>query len=173
MPTIAAIMGCASAINKRPEDDFFETPAWVTEQLCAVERIPRLVWEPCSGGGAIARILQRRGVNVLESDLTPRNGQQKLDFLATREALAPALITNPPYKHATKFIRQAHSLGIRYVALLLKADFLNAQERRQLVDDVGYPTPAAALANRIFRRKSEKVVDRSRCNKRLHDRKTS
>jgi hypothetical protein len=45
--------------------------------------------------------------------------------------LSKAVVTNPPYRIATKFIRHALSLGVEYLALLLKADFLNAQERHE------------------------------------------
>jgi hypothetical protein len=44
------------------------------------------------------------------------------------------VVTNPPYRIATKFIRRALSA---VEALLLKADFLNAQERHELIRGIG------------------------------------
>jgi hypothetical protein len=93
-------------------------------------------------------VLRAAGHEVLESDLNPRNGQAQLDFLRTGERLAPACVTNPPYKHATEWIRHCYDLGIDYVALLLKADFLNAQERRDRVRAVGYPTRTWVMTKR-------------------------
>jgi methylase of polypeptide subunit release factors len=132
--TIAEIMGCGSSTNERPADDFFETPEWATEQLCVVEDVPRRIWEPCLGRGAIARVLRRHGIEVIESDLNPRSGQLQVDFLQTDEAPAGAILTNPPYKYATEWIRHAYDLRLGYLALLLKADFLNADQRRKLVN---------------------------------------
>lgn len=151
--TIAAILGCASATNERNEDDFFETPAWCTEALLSVEDVPRRIWEPCSGSGSIVRVLRTRGFDVIESDLVPRTGQAQLDFLQVTSASCKALLTNPPYRIAIEWIAKAHELGIDYLALLLKADFLNAKERKELCELIGYPTRAWALSRRPdFRR---------------------
>jgi hypothetical protein len=84
----------------------------------------------------------------VESDLNPRNGQPQADFLKTREAWAHASVTNPPYKHAAEWIRHAYDLRLGYLALLLKADFLNAEQRRKLVEQVGYPTRIWVLTER-------------------------
>jgi hypothetical protein len=126
--TVAEIWGCASATNKRKRH---ETPEWVVEQLCGVEPLPRVIWEPCAGGGQLARVLRRHGSRVIESDLVRRNrNQQPLDFLEAEFSLATAIVTNPPYRIATKFIRHALSLGVGYLAMLLKADFLCARDSR-------------------------------------------
>jgi hypothetical protein len=146
--TVAKLMGCESKINTRKKDDFYETPSWVTEQLCAVEQIPRTVWEPSSGHGAITRVLQRHGVEVVESDLLSRVGQRELNFLAAREPLAQAIVTNPPFNIANQYVRQAYRLGVEYVALLLKIGFFSSQERQKLFEDIGHPTRVWALADR-------------------------
>jgi hypothetical protein len=146
--TIAKLMGCESKTNTRKKDDFYETPPWVTEQLCAVEQIPRTVWEPSSGHGAITRVLQRHGVDVVETDLVSRVGQRQLDFLTAREPLAQAIITNPPFGIANQYLRQAHKLGVPYVALLLKIGFFSTQERQRLFEAIGHPTRVWALADR-------------------------
>ena len=52
--TVAEILGCGSATNKRKRYDFYETPEWAVEQLCEVERLPSVIWEPCAGGGQLA-----------------------------------------------------------------------------------------------------------------------
>jgi hypothetical protein len=150
MMSIAKIMGAGSATNKRKKNDFYETPEWVTEQLCVVERehLPSVVWEPSSGKGAITRVLQRHGIQVIETDLVSRVGQQELDFLKTTQALASAIITNPPFKIARQYILQAHKLGVPYLVLLLKLDFHATKQRQKLFAEVGHPTRVWALADR-------------------------
>jgi hypothetical protein len=152
--TVAEILGCASATNKRNRHDFYETPEWAVEQFCEVEQLPSVIWEPCAGGGQLACVLRRYGSQVIESDLIRRGrNQQRLDFLESEFSLATAIVTNPPYRIATKFIRHALWLGVEYLALLLKADFLNAQERRELVNEIGYPARIWGLTSRPdFRR---------------------
>jgi hypothetical protein len=148
--SIAKILGAGSAVNTREKDDFYETPVSVTEQLCVVERehLPQLVWEPSSGKGAITRVLRRHGINVVESDLISRVGQQQLDFLKAKQALAPAIITNPPFKIATQYVLQARNLGVTYLALLLKLGFLATRERQKLFSTVGHPMRTWVLADR-------------------------
>jgi hypothetical protein len=142
MTTISEIMGCASPTNKRPPNDRYDTPAWCTEALVRgeAERIAlaEAIWEPAAGGRAMSKVLVEYA-RVIETDLVPFRGVRELDFLTTTRALAPAIVTNPPYKHASAFIEHAVELGVSYHAWLLKADFLCARERLALVNDFGYP----------------------------------
>jgi hypothetical protein len=128
-----------SVTNKRKRHDFYETSEWAVEQLCEVEQLARVIWEPCAGGGRLAQVLRRHGSLVIESARVRRaQHQQRLDFLNAKRLLATAVVTNPPYRLATEFIRHALCLGVEYLALLLKADFLTAQERHELVNEIGY-----------------------------------
>ena len=89
MTTVAEILGCGSATNKRKRHDFYETPEWAVEQLCEVERLPSVIWEPCAGGGQLARVLRRYGSKVIDSDLIRRGrNQQWFDFLEAEFSLA-------------------------------------------------------------------------------------
>jgi len=52
--TIAKILGCVSATNTRPKNDYFVAPTWVTKGLYRVEDLPRpsgvVAWydnDPC------------------------------------------------------------------------------------------------------------------------------
>jgi hypothetical protein len=150
MTTMSEIMGCASATNKRPKNDFYRTPDWAVDWLLKVEgdRVPRKLWEPCAGDGRIQRALVAHGRQVIATDLVPRKGIEKLDFLKAHRRLANGIVTNPPFRHAEAFIRKAHELRINYVALLLKADFLNSKRRAKLVREIGYPRWVYALAKR-------------------------
>ena len=144
--TVSEILGCASATNKRIKHDFYETPAWCIHALARVEQ-PYWrgldFWEPCDGAGSISRVLRSYGRKVVTGDLT-----RNRNFLKTETRRAKAIVTNPPYKHATEFILHAHRLGVAYHAWLLKGDFLNAQRAISLIDEVGYPERVWALTKR-------------------------
>jgi hypothetical protein len=150
MTTISEIMGCGSPTNKRLEHDQYATPEWCTQALARVEaqNWPETIWEPCAGEGDMSKILSGHA-RVIESDLIPWRPQlHQLDFLKTTQKLATAIITNPPYKHATAFIKHSVDLGINYHAWLLKVDFLCAQARLKLVNDLGYPARIWGLTER-------------------------
>lgn len=84
----------------RRANDFYATPAWVTECLLRHVTLRGPVWEPCCGDGAIARVIETHGQAVVASDLADYGyGASGVDFFACREMPAgcQALITNPPY----------------------------------------------------------------------------
>ena len=150
--TISKIMGCASPTNTRIKNDRYLTPEWCTEALTRVElrNWPGTIWEPCAGEGDIANVLLKHA-RVVESDLTAlseRPHLRQLDFLKTTKRLATAIVSNPPYKYATEFIAHAIRLGIGYHAWLLKADFMCAQRRLELVNELGYPARIWGLTER-------------------------
>jgi hypothetical protein len=146
--SMARIMGCGSAVNVRQKHDFYETPSWCTEALLRVEQVPPRIWECCAGNGRIADVLRAHGISVVESDLVVRReGQIELDFLKARGG-PRSIITNPPYRDAVPFIRKAKALGVTYLALLMKGDFLNAGERLELVTEYGYPARVWGLPRR-------------------------
>ena len=126
----------------RRENDFYPTPPEPVLALLAAERGPLLshcdgrVWEPCCGDGAIARVLADQGLHVVGSDIAPQGFGRAMDFLQTRKALAPAIMTNPPYGGdlPDKMLRHAMQLKIRYVAFLLKATYWCAASRIGLWD---------------------------------------
>lgn len=114
---------------ERKERDLYETPAWVTEAL-----LPHLpegltdIWEPACGSGKMARVLETiPGAKVIATDIETGD-----DFLT--KICAPyvqAIITNPPYEHATAFIERALAFA-DHVAMLLRTDFDHAKTRQYL-----------------------------------------
>jgi hypothetical protein len=122
--------------------DLYETPACVTHSLLKVEALPKHIWEPACGRGAIVNVLRDAGHNVIASDLvdygipitTP--GYYGRDFLL--EHAAPAgtecILTNPPYKLAPAFVRHALEL-CPYVVMLLRLAFLESVRRSDILDD--------------------------------------
>lgn len=120
-------------------DDLYETPAVAVEALLLAEPIPRVVWEPACGPGAISRALLDAGHTVYSSDLRDYGfGLAGLNFLAARE-LPPgvqAIVTNPPYKDANAFVSTAIAL-CPLVAMLLRLPFLESEGRRAILEDGG------------------------------------
>jgi hypothetical protein len=85
---------------ERNRRDFYATPPWVTEALLRHLRFRGPIWEPCCGDGAMTRVLEDHGYDVVSTDLVERGfGTAGVDFLACRDVPAGcrSIITNPPY----------------------------------------------------------------------------
>jgi len=135
----AAMVGGGPKVARKAFD-YYPTPSEVTRALLRVEGqciqiLGRPVWEPCGRGGAIMREFEAAGLPVIGSDIVPdpENQVQPLDLLQAKQALSPVVVTNPPFALAPEII--LHLLGklrVRYLALLLKASFFHAEERREM-----------------------------------------
>lgn len=102
--------------------DLYETPSVAVRALLGVEKLPRRIYEPASGNGAIARVLRRAGHSVSTSDIA-----RGVDFLTVERMpmLSRAIVTNPPFQIAAKFA--AHAIQLcPYVAMLMRLGFLEA-----------------------------------------------
>jgi hypothetical protein len=122
------------ALNER-KDDLYETPEVAVESLLRVEPLPRVLWEPACGPGAIVRVLRRRGHSVHATDLvdyeSPDQDESGWDFLLEQKLPAgvEAIVTNPPYKNAGAFV--AHALRLcPKVVMLLRLQFLEAGNKK-------------------------------------------
>lgn len=128
--------GGKEAGRTRRKDDFYPTPPEGFECFLRAEgdilRGFGTVWENACGDGVGCRVMQAHGLQTVATDLIDRGyGQGSRDFLTESERLANAIATNPPYKARLpeRFVRHARTLGVAYIALLLKADYWNAQGR--------------------------------------------
>lgn len=134
MTGLGAMM--AGGLGKaRPDHDFYPTPPECTRALMLAEDavMPHRIWEPACGDGAIARVLEGYGRSVIAHDLIDRGyGLGGMNFLFATTAPCNALVTNPPFNQAEKFIMTARRLDIDYMALLLKSTYWHAAERRPL-----------------------------------------
>lgn len=127
------------ALNERG-NDLYETPLCAIRTLMRVERLPRTIWEPCAGRGAISRPLLIAGHVVLASDLVEYPGadsniQPRHDFLMERSApfSIRTIVTNPPFKLADQFIRHGLDLGCT-VIVLLRLMALEGANRADIID---------------------------------------
>src|SRR4249920_1726140 len=100
----------------RGKEDNYETPDVAVQALLKTEKLPRDVWEPACGSGNIVRVLRAAGHHVTATDLydygfEPNFAKSGIDFLSGGFIpMGGAIVTNPPYKHAQKFVETALSL---------------------------------------------------------------
>lgn len=133
---LRAAVGTASASKEDRGDNFYQTPSCATRTLLAFESFSSTIWESSCGLGAISRVLEQAGYDVILSDLVDRNTatadgelQSVGDFLASKPdalGLGPDIVTNPPYGEVLNDY-VAHALRVhrpRKMALLLNLNFL-------------------------------------------------
>jgi hypothetical protein len=117
----------------RETHDFYPTWPAATRALLAVERFEGAIWEPACGDGAMSRELVAAGYPVLSTDLVNRGyGEGGRDFLTEWQAMAPNIVTNPPFRWAKEFVDRALLLTATpkgKVALFLRLAFLEGVDR--------------------------------------------
>lgn len=152
--------------SRRDDKDRYETPHEVTTALLArfghLFEAERAV-DPCCGTGRILRSLRRCGFDAAGTDLE----EDGLDFLSTDyadhahdECLTGAdCVTNPPYRLASQFVDRALELFDGRVAMLLPADFLWSEARRDWLDRAARPQHVLVIPWRIkfFRRDGTRI----------------
>ena len=153
---------------KRNAGDRYYTEPWVTEaflrtwgnQLDSYRDLS--VWEPACGAGDMVYALENRGYDLVATDIDLSDyghyhpiyaiSFDNFDFLNDGIPIKcfgdepVAIITNPPYKLAEEFIRQALAYmnsddgpDVRLVAMLLRSEYHHAKRRRDLfTPEVGF-----------------------------------
>jgi hypothetical protein len=105
-----------------------------------VERLPHWIWEPAAGRGAIVGVLRDRGHAVIASDIHDHGFALHFvgDFLARKKAPAGTgcILTNPPYRIASRFASHALDLAPK-VYLLLRLAFLESVRRAEVLEHRG------------------------------------
>lgn len=126
------------ALEERAEHDYYATEPKAADLLLEKETFSKTIWECACGEGHLAKRFAERGYDVIATDIVDRGYGGVLDFLSTDRNVTPDadIITNPPFDEAQKFTE--HALDIvddgRKVAMFLKMQFLESQERRKLFD---------------------------------------
>lgn len=123
--------------NKRvSKTDNYSTPKWAVHALLDRVEFRGKIWEPAAGEGNIVEVLRERGHKVIGSDIRSMDGRWKeKDFLQVEGRTSASIITNPPYKDAEAFVRNALELTSESgasVAMLLRLQFLEGQKRYYL-----------------------------------------
>ncbi len=135
---------CIGTGNKKAplaerKDDLYETPACAVTSLLRAEPLPRVIWEPACGPGAIVRVLRAHGHVVYATDLvdygSPDQDEAGWDFLLERQLPieAEAIVTNPPFKCAAEFVAHALELCPK-VVMLLRLAFYESERRSAILD---------------------------------------
>lgn len=107
-------------------NDLYQTPGVAVRVLLKVETVPAVVWEPAAGPGSIVQQLRSSGRTVVATDLVEygcHDSTSGVDFLFERAALAPCIVTNPPFRLAEEFVEHALELCPE-VYMLLRVAFL-------------------------------------------------
>ena len=122
------------------ENDYYATEPRAVEMLLGLESFNKNIWEPACGEGHISRVLEEYGHTVVSTDLIDRGfGKGGQDFLKNPyfTSFNGDIITNPPYRYATEFVRKALDIAEpgNKVAMFLKLTFLEGQKRRSLFRD--------------------------------------
>jgi hypothetical protein len=124
--------------NVERGQDLYETPACAVEALLRVEKLPHSVWEPACGPGAIVKVLRNHGHTVSASDIVDYSWNHTVaDFLKLELVqMHRAVITNPPYQLAEKFVRHALKLS-PLVIMLLRLAFVESTRRTDILEKSG------------------------------------
>lgn len=108
-------------LGQRRKSDFYETPYSLTERLLEQEHFTPPILEPAQGAGAITRVLQKKGIDVVAYD-------SEVDFLQEQRKF-PSIITNPPFSLSLEFILRAKQVAGDKFAFLLPLSYLHGKTR--------------------------------------------
>lgn len=85
-------------VPRRIPNEFYPTPPEAVRALLSVENFDGSIWEPACGEGAIAKVLEASGHEVVSTDRYAYGfGETGVDFLAETAPRARHIVTNPPY----------------------------------------------------------------------------
>jgi hypothetical protein len=117
----------------RALDAYFSPPEAATSLIdIEAAHLPRCIWEPAAGDGALVRPLEEAGFTVIASDIADyglTGCMTGVDYLTAKPPPGVrGVVTNPPYKLAIKFAEKALR-ETDYLALLLRTNFLESTAR--------------------------------------------
>lgn len=137
----------------REENDFYATDPFaikISENFFKEIKLNNKLWEPACGTGHLSRALEEIGYEVYSTDLISRGYGAQMDFLQSEQKWDGDIITNPPFKIASDFIRKSMKLlnsGNKAV-MFLKIQFLETPKRAKLFKECGLKT-VAVFSERI------------------------
>ncbi len=133
-------------------DDFYASPYAALPPLLVAEgkKLPRAIWEPSCGNGALVLPLRNRGFDVAASDINDWGcpySTPHMDFVSHRAAVFGedlrrlhgdrfGIVTNPPFGIIEEFVERAVAMA-PYVALLCRLAFLESEGRMNWWKRVG------------------------------------
>lgn len=121
--------------------DCYDTPLVAVRALLRSEtalQSPLRIWEPACGTGNIVLPLRAAGHDVIATDLNDRgcpNSSIRIDFLLPgfNGSGCDAIVTNPPFALAEKFVAAALDRA-PVVIMLLRLAFMESERRSAILD---------------------------------------
>ena len=130
-------------VNRAPlqerRGDCYDTPAVAVNALIRAELLPRRIWEPACGTGNIVNVLRASGREVIATDLNHRgcpDSLDRIDFLLPVTVPCDAIVTNPPFALAEKFVATALERA-PLVIMLLRLAFFESARRSSILENRG------------------------------------
>ena len=123
---------------KRDELDFYPTPEWATRALLNREKFEGVICEPACGNGAMSKVLESYGYQVISSDIVDRGYGVTQNFFDHYRSVEN-IVTNPPFNLAKEFILHAKECATRKIAIFFRIQFLSSRGRYDLFADAGFP----------------------------------
>ena len=119
---------CYSMVNQgqRLKSDVYQTPYSMTGALLDVVGIWKgcSILEPCSGQGAIIKVLRDRGYTKVTEGCIEKG----FDFFTIKDRYY-AVITNPPYSRFQEFVERSFVVARNLIAFLLPISYLQGKKR--------------------------------------------
>ncbi len=119
-------------------DDCYETPPCALEALMRVEDLPRVIWEPACGPGALVTTLRAAGHVVTATDINsygcPESNTVDFFMCGVAPPNTDCILTNPPFKIAQKFIEHALKL-CPTVYMLGRLTWLESTRRTSILEN--------------------------------------
>lgn len=168
-PSSTAVM----ARRAEPADslDFFPTPPWASRALCQ-HVLPQLFTperpdlfadtadDPACGDGHMALVLAEYFRDAHASDIFDYGFGRVADFLHPDYSRRTGwIITNPPFNRAVEFVEQALKLAQVGVAMLVRMQFLEGQERYARLFSQRPPQIIAQFVERVPMHKGRWVIN--------------
>jgi hypothetical protein len=119
--------------------DCYDTPAVAIHALLKCEQLPHRIWEPACGTGNIVAVLRQIGHEVIATDLNDRgcpDSLDRIDFLFPVKVDCDAIVTNPPFNLAEKFVALALTRA-PLVIMLLRLAFMESERRSHILENAG------------------------------------
>lgn len=129
------------------EYDFYETPKWATRLALkamlhdGIISENDVIYEPCSGAGAIVDVLEEYGFkNITASDIQTGDfvrGERGVDVYGISDNVTDIVFTNPPYNRMTKdnMLAEFQRIARKKVILLLNIFFLSSKDRKEMLEN--------------------------------------
>lgn len=121
--------------HDREENDYYATEPKAVDFLLDVENFEGSIWENACGEGHLSKRMIEKGLEVISTDLIDRGyGTGNIDFFECKEALGANIITNPPFKFATQWVKKSLELlhDGQKLALFLPIQFFESKQRASI-----------------------------------------